>query len=139
MKIDLFQSYGHCWVFQICWHTECSTLMASTFMILNNSAEILSPPISFFIVKLHKTLLTSYSRMSGSRWVTTLVIQVTKIFLDSYSVYIYHLFLISSASVKSLPFLSLIIPILAWNITLISPIFLKRWVTKLGILNAFWN
>ena len=23
MKIDLFQSYGHCWVFQICWHIEC--------------------------------------------------------------------------------------------------------------------
>ena len=25
MKSDLFQSYGHCWVFHICWHTECST------------------------------------------------------------------------------------------------------------------
>ena len=24
MKIDLFQSCGHCWVFQICWHIECS-------------------------------------------------------------------------------------------------------------------
>jgi len=23
MKIDLFQSCGHCWVFQICWHIEC--------------------------------------------------------------------------------------------------------------------
>ena len=23
MKTDLFQSYGHCWVFQICWHFEC--------------------------------------------------------------------------------------------------------------------
>ena len=22
MKTDLFQSYGHCWVFQICWHIE---------------------------------------------------------------------------------------------------------------------
>ena len=29
MKTDLFQSCGHCWVFQICWHTECSTLIAS--------------------------------------------------------------------------------------------------------------
>ena len=27
MRIDLFQSCGHCWVFQTCWHTECSTLM----------------------------------------------------------------------------------------------------------------
>ena len=26
MKIDLFQSCGHCWVFLICWHIECSTL-----------------------------------------------------------------------------------------------------------------
>ena len=24
MKTDLFQSCGHCWVFQICWHIECS-------------------------------------------------------------------------------------------------------------------
>ena len=24
MKTDLFQSCGHCWVFQICWHVECS-------------------------------------------------------------------------------------------------------------------
>ena len=23
MKTDLFQSHGHCWVFQICWHIEC--------------------------------------------------------------------------------------------------------------------
>ena len=25
MKTNLFQSCGHCWVFQICWHTEYST------------------------------------------------------------------------------------------------------------------
>ena len=24
MKTALFQSCGHCWVFQICWHIECS-------------------------------------------------------------------------------------------------------------------
>ena len=30
MKTDLFQSWGHCWVFQICWHIECSTLTASS-------------------------------------------------------------------------------------------------------------
>ena len=28
-KTDLFQSCGHCWVFQICWHIECNTLTAS--------------------------------------------------------------------------------------------------------------
>ena len=30
MKTDLFQSCGYCSVFQICWHTECSTFMASS-------------------------------------------------------------------------------------------------------------
>ena len=29
MKTDLFQSCGHCWVFQIFWHIECSTFTAS--------------------------------------------------------------------------------------------------------------
>ena len=33
MKTDLFQSCGHCWVFQICWHIEWSTLTASSFVI----------------------------------------------------------------------------------------------------------
>ena len=37
-----------------------------------------------------------------------------------------HLFLISSASVRSLPFLFFIMPILTWNVPLISPIFLKK-------------
>ena len=40
MKTDLFQSCGHCWVFQICWHIECSTLTASSFSIWSSSAEI---------------------------------------------------------------------------------------------------
>ena len=35
MKTDLFQSCGHCWAFQICWHIECSTLTASSFTILS--------------------------------------------------------------------------------------------------------
>ena len=29
MKTDFFQSCGHCWVFQIFWHIECSTFTAS--------------------------------------------------------------------------------------------------------------
>ena len=47
-------------------------------------------------------------------------------FLYSSSVYSYHLFLISSAFVTSLPFLSFIMPIFAWNVPLVSLIFLKR-------------
>ena len=35
MKTDLFQSFGHGWVFQICWHIECSTFIASSFRIWN--------------------------------------------------------------------------------------------------------
>ena len=37
-----------------------------------------------------------------------------------------HLFLISSASVRSVPFLSFILPIFAWNVPLVSLIVLKR-------------
>ena len=37
MKTDLFQACGHCWVFQICWHIECSTFTASSFRIWNSS------------------------------------------------------------------------------------------------------
>ena len=36
MKTNTFQSCGHWWVFQICWHTVCSTLTYITVM-LNNS------------------------------------------------------------------------------------------------------
>ena len=40
--------------------------------------------------------------------------------------YYFHLFLISSVSARSLPFLSFIVPILGQSVPLISPIFLKR-------------
>ena len=46
-------------------------------------------------------------------------------FLYSYS-YSCHLLLISFASVMSVPFLSFIVPIFAWNFPLVSLIFLKR-------------
>ena len=61
MKTDFLQSCGHCWVFQICWHIECSTLAAASFRICNSSAGIPSPPLAFFIVKLPKAHLTSHS------------------------------------------------------------------------------
>ena len=71
MKTDVFQSCGHCWVFQICCYIECSILTASSFRIWNSSAEIPSPPLALFIVMLLKAHLTSHSRESGSRWVIT--------------------------------------------------------------------
>ena len=66
-----FPGCGHCWVFQICWHIECSTFIASSFRIWNNSTGIPSPPQALFVVMLPKAHLTSHSRMSGSRWVIT--------------------------------------------------------------------
>ena len=72
MKTELFQSCGHCWVFQICWHIECSTLTASYFRIWNSSTGIPSPPLALFIVMLPKAQLTSHCSMSGSRWVITI-------------------------------------------------------------------
>ena len=55
-----------------------------------------------------------------------MIIRVVKIFLYSSSVYSYHLFLVSSASVRPLPFPSFIKPIFPWNVPLASLIFLKR-------------
>ena len=126
-KTDLFQSCGHCWVFQISWYNECITLTESSSSIWNSSAGILLPPLALFVVMLPNAHLTSHSRMSGSRWVITpsWLSRSLRPFLHSYSVYSCHLFLISSESVRSLPFLCFIMPILAWNISLISPIFLK--------------
>ena len=83
-----------------------------------------SPPPALFIVMLPKAHLTSYSR---SRWVITLSwLSGSWSFLYSSSLYYCHPFLISSASVRSLPFLSFIVPIFAWNVLLVSLIFLKR-------------
>ena len=71
MKTDLFQSCGHCWVFQICWHIECSTFTASSFRIWNSSTGIPSHPQALFLVMFPKAHFTSHSRMSASRWVVT--------------------------------------------------------------------
>ena len=62
MKTDLLQSCGHCWVFQICWHIECSTFTASSFRISNSSTGIPSPPLALFVVVLPKSHLISYLR-----------------------------------------------------------------------------
>ena len=54
MKTELFQSCGPCWVFQTCWHIECSTFTASSFRIWNSLTGIPSPPLSLFVVLLPK-------------------------------------------------------------------------------------
>ena len=46
MKTDLFQSCGHCWVFQICRHIEYNTFTASYIRIWKSSTEIPSSPLA---------------------------------------------------------------------------------------------
>ena len=95
MKTDLFQFCGHCWVFQICWHIECSTFRASSFRIWNSSTGTPSPPLALSV----PGCLCEWSDHHGylGSW---------RSFLYSSSVYSCHLFLIASASVRSIPFLS---------------------------------
>ena len=66
--------------------------------------------------------------MSDSRWVITpLWFSLSwRSFLYHYSVYSCHLLLISSASVRTIPFLTFIVPILVRNVPLVSLIFLRR-------------
>ena len=139
MITDLFQSCGHCWVFQICWNIECSTFTASSFRIWNSSSGIPSPPLALFIVKIPKAHLTLHSRMSGCTWVITpsgylghedLFCIVLLWILAT------HLFLIPSASVRSMPFLSFKGPIFAWNVPLVSLIFLKRSLVFPSLLSS---
>ena len=60
VKTDLFQSCGHCCVFQICWHIELSTFTASSFRIWNSSTGIPSPPLALFVVMFPKAHLISH-------------------------------------------------------------------------------
>ena len=131
MKTDLFQSCGQCWVFKICWYIECSTFPASSFRIWNSSTGIPSPPPSLFVVMLPKAHLTSHLRMSDSSWVITPSwLCHEDHFSYSSSVYSSHLFFTSSASVRSIRFLSFIVLIFAWNVPLVSLIFLKRFLVS---------
>ena len=126
MNANLFQSSGHCWLFPICWHIVCSIFTTLSFRIWNSSTGIPSPPLAFFIVMFPKAHLISHFRMSGSRWViTSLWLScLWRSFSYSSSVYFCYLFLISSASVRSI--FSFIEPIVAWNVAFVSLSFLKR-------------
>ena len=94
----------------MCWHIDCSTFTASSFKIWNSATGIPSPPLALFVAMLPKAHLTSHSRRSGSRGVITplWLSGLWSSFLYSSSVYFCHLFFISSASVRSIPFLSFI-------------------------------
>ena len=121
MKTELFQSCGHCWVFHMCWHIECSTFTASSFRIWNSSTVIPSRPLALFVVMLSKVpwLHIPGCLALGEWWYHCDYLGQWRSFLYSSSVYSCHLFLISSASVRSIPFLSFIEPIFVWNVGLI--------------------
>ena len=93
---------------------------------------------------LPKTHLTSHSRMSGFGWVITplWLSWSWRSFLYSSSVYSCHLFLISSY-VRSISFLSFIEPIFAWNVPLVSLIFLKRslvfFILMFSSISLHWS
>jgi len=125
MNTDLFQSCGHCWVFQICWHIECSTFTASSFRIWNSSTGIPSPPLALFVVR-RPTWLHIPRCLALGEWSHHCDYLGWRSFLYRSLVYSCHLFLISSASVRSRPFLSFIEPIFAWNVPLVFLISLKR-------------
>ena len=87
-----------------------------------------SPPPALFIVMLPKAHLTLHPRMSGSRWVTTPSwlsgswrVFFCTVLLCILATSSYYLLL-----VRSMPFLSSIVPIFAWNVHLVFPIFLMR-------------
>ena len=101
------------------------------FRIWDSSAGIPSPPLALFLAMLPKAHLTLYSKISGSRWVITpsWLSGSWRSFLYSSSVCsCYHLLdtTLSSASVRSIPFLSFILLIFAWNIRLVSVVILQR-------------
>ena len=74
-----------------------------------NSSGISSHPLALLTAVLPKAHLTSLSRMSGSGWLTTPSQSYgsSGSFLYTSSVCSFYLFLISSASTKSLPFMVL--------------------------------
>ena len=125
MKTDFFQSYGHCLVFQICWHIECSIFTATSLRIWNSSTGIPSPPLAFFIVMVPKAYLISHSKISVSSWVITQLWLSGSVrsFFNIYSTY--ACLLISSDSFRFILFLSLFVPIFQWNVLLVTLIFLK--------------
>jgi len=84
-------------------------LTTSSVSIFNSSAGNPSLPLALFVVMLPQAHWTSHY---SSRWVTTplWLSGSLKPFLYSSSVYSFHLFLISSASVRSLHFCPLLCP-----------------------------
>ena len=136
------------WPFPILWPLPSFPNLrftASSCRSWNSSTGFPSPLLALFVIMLPWAHLTLHSRMSGSRLVITqsLISGSWRSFLYSYSVYSCHLFLISCASVSSIPFLSFIMPIFAWNVPLVTLIFLKKSLVFPNVLfssiSFYWS
>ena len=95
---------------------------STVFRIWNSSAGVPSSPLALFAVMLPNAHLNLHSRMSDYRWVITgsSLSESWRSFLYNFSVYSCHLFLISSASVRSIQLLSFIVSIFAGYVPLVS-------------------
>ena len=131
-SISFLWDWNENWPFPVLWPllsfpNLLAYWVASSFRIWNSSTGIPSPPLVLFIVMLPKDHLTLHSRMSGSQWVIipSWLSGSLRSFLYS-SVYSCHLFLVSSASVRSIPFLELVLqtkqPVTfhTWQVTALS-------------------
>ena len=99
----------------------------SSFRIWNSSTGIPSFPLALFEVMLRPTWLCNSEHLALGEW------SHHRDYLDREDLFYIvlpcifcHLFLISSASVRFIPFLSFIVPIFAGKVPLVSLIFLKR-------------
>ena len=99
MKTDLFQSSGHCRIFQIYWHIEYNILIASSYRIWNRSAGIPSPPFALSNVSYSPFGFTFQEVQLLMNDHTIIAIWVIKIFLILFCVFLPCL-PISSASVR---------------------------------------
>ena len=53
MKTDLFQSCGHCWVFQICWHIEWNGYRAPNPGTSDNADVVM---VTMMVMMIHDTI-----------------------------------------------------------------------------------
>ena len=130
MKTDLFQSCGHCWVLQICWLIEFSTFTASSFTIWNSSTGIPSLPLALFIwCFLRHTWLcipgclalgegSHHHGYLGHKELLLLLFVVLLCILATS----FNIFCFCEVHTISVPYCAQC----AWNVPLVSLIFLKR-------------
>ena len=101
----------HCWVFQICWHIECSTFTGSSFRNWNSSAGI--HRLHYLCSSWHflrRTWLHIPGCLALGDWSHHYGYQGHEDLFCILLCYSCHLLLISSASVRSISFLCFICP-----------------------------